>query len=162
LGTSGSVMSWDGTSKVVALAVSVKNRWVGSCEQVLNVLIACWWYRPSKLSSLPSTWAWLKRTASVVVLGEKQRWAPQATQSGWEVESGAVFHEGSASVQPCWRPMKCCYTRTTLDTYGQGRYADRAWKVCGVLFRFPLHDVHCFESPWLSDMSNCLLAAVSM
>jgi hypothetical protein len=31
-----------GTSKVVALAVSVKDQWVGRREQVLNVLITCW------------------------------------------------------------------------------------------------------------------------
>jgi hypothetical protein len=31
---------------------------------------------------------------------------------------------------------KGCYTGTTWDTYGHGSYADRAWKVCGVLIRF--------------------------
>jgi hypothetical protein len=83
--------------------VSVKDRWIGPREQVLNVLITCWWYGSSKPSSLSLTGACLKRTASMVVLGEKLMWVPRATQSGWEVELGALFLRSSASVQPCWR-----------------------------------------------------------
>jgi hypothetical protein len=40
-------------------SVLVKDRGVDICEQVLNVLIACWRYGPSKLSSLMSTNLWL-------------------------------------------------------------------------------------------------------
>jgi hypothetical protein len=46
------------------------------CEQVLNVPITCWWYGPSKLSSLSSTDAWLKSIASLVGLGEKNGYGP--------------------------------------------------------------------------------------
>jgi hypothetical protein len=59
--------------------VLVKVRWVDSREQVWNVLIACWRYGPSKPSSLVPTDVWLKPTTSMVVLGEKLRWAPWAT-----------------------------------------------------------------------------------
>jgi hypothetical protein len=54
LGRVGRVMWKADTSKVVALSVSVKDRWVGPCEQVLNVLITCWRYEPSwcNLSSI--------------------------------------------------------------------------------------------------------------
>jgi hypothetical protein len=41
LGRSGSGMLKTGTSKVVAPPVSIKDRWVGPREQVLNVPIAC-------------------------------------------------------------------------------------------------------------------------
>jgi hypothetical protein len=41
LGRSGSDMWKAGTSKVIAPPVSVKDRWVGPREQVLNVPIAC-------------------------------------------------------------------------------------------------------------------------
>jgi hypothetical protein len=51
--------------------MSMKERWVGPREQVLNVPIACWWYGPSESSSLSSTKVCLKSTASLVGLGEK-------------------------------------------------------------------------------------------
>jgi hypothetical protein len=35
----------------------------------------------------------------MAVLGEKLRWVPRATQSGWDVESGALFL-GSSSIRP--------------------------------------------------------------
>jgi hypothetical protein len=79
--------------------VSVKNQGVGTREQVLNVLIACQCYGPDKPSHLLSTDAWLKPTASMVVLGEKLRRVSWATQSGWEVESGALFLR-SSSIRP--------------------------------------------------------------
>jgi hypothetical protein len=58
---------------VVAPLVSVKDQWVGPREQVLNVPITCGVYGPIKSSSLLSIGAWRKRTALVVVLGEKLR-----------------------------------------------------------------------------------------
>jgi hypothetical protein len=56
-------------------------------------------YGPSKPSSLLSSDAWLKPTASLVGLGEKLRQVPRTTQPGWEVESGALFLE-SSSIHP--------------------------------------------------------------
>jgi hypothetical protein len=69
--------------------------------------------------------------------------------------SGAVYLSDSVDDF-----TKCCYIRTTWDTYGRGLYTDWAWKVCDMLIRFPLQGVHRFESPWLSDMSNRLFVAV--
>jgi hypothetical protein len=68
--------------------VSVKDRWVGP---LLVSLVTCSW-----------TYVWLKRTASVVVLGEKLRRVPRTTQTVSEVESGAFFLGSSESVQLCW------------------------------------------------------------
>jgi hypothetical protein len=51
--------------------VSIKNRWVGSREQVLNVPIVCRRYEPGKSSSLPSIEGGFTLTASMAVLGEK-------------------------------------------------------------------------------------------
>jgi hypothetical protein len=82
--------------------VSIKDQGIGTCEQVLNEPITCRWYGPCKPSSMPSTGAWLKRTTSMAVLGEKLRRVLWTTQLGWEVELGAVFLGSSASVQPCW------------------------------------------------------------
>jgi hypothetical protein len=56
-------------------------------------------YGPSKPSSLPSTDAWLKPTASLAGLREKLRWALWTTQPSGEVESGALFLE-SSSIHP--------------------------------------------------------------
>jgi hypothetical protein len=49
--------------------------------------------------TLSSTNVWLKPTASIVVLEEKLRRVPWATQPGWEVESGALFLR-SSSIRP--------------------------------------------------------------
>jgi hypothetical protein len=96
---------------VVAPPVSVKDWGVGTCDQVLNVPIACRWYWPGKPSSLPSIGASLKRTVSMDVLGEKLRRVPRTTQPGWEVESGALFLGSNASVQSCWQLVKGCHVR---------------------------------------------------
>jgi hypothetical protein len=47
----------------------------------------------------------------MVVLGEKLRWVPRTTQSGWEVESGALFLRSSESVQLCWVSVKGYHVR---------------------------------------------------
>jgi hypothetical protein len=52
---------------------------------------------------------------------------------------------------------KGCYMQTTWDMYGRGLYADRGWKVCGVLIRFPLQGVHWLKMSQLSDMSTACL-----
>jgi hypothetical protein len=60
-----------GAFKVVAPPVSVKDRWIGPREQVLNVPIACRCYGPGKPSSWLSTKVCLFPTASLTVVGEK-------------------------------------------------------------------------------------------
>jgi hypothetical protein len=66
---------------------------------------------PVSLVACSSTDVWLKRTASMVVLGEKLRWILLATQSGWEVKSGAPFLGSSEFVQLCWVSVKGCHIR---------------------------------------------------
>jgi hypothetical protein len=56
---------------VVAPPVSVKDRWVGPHEQVLNVPFVCRRYGPGKPSSLLSIEAWLKPTTSLVESGRE-------------------------------------------------------------------------------------------
>jgi hypothetical protein len=135
----------------------VKDRWVGTCEQVLNVLITYWCYGPSKPSSPPSTSVWLFPIASLAVMEEKlgtDPWIGQPSCHGSGREpllSGEV--DSFNSVDDC---VKGCYAWTAWDTYGRGPYADWAQDVCGVLIRFLLQGVHRFESPWLSNMSNRL------
>jgi hypothetical protein len=136
-GRSGSGTWQASTSKVVAPPVSVKDRWFGPHEQVLNIPITCRWYGPGKPSTWLPTWAWLKPSASLVGLGEKlgtDSWIGQPACCGLCREpffSGAV-----GSIQIYWHLTKGCYTRTTWDTYGLGLYTDRAWKACGMLVGF--------------------------
>jgi hypothetical protein len=76
--------------------VSVKDRGVGTHEQVLNVSITCQTYGPGKYSSLPSTEGGFTPTASMAILGEKLGTDPRICQPaccglGWEpFFSGAV------------------------------------------------------------------------
>jgi hypothetical protein len=51
--------------------VSVKARWVGPHEQVLNIPIVCWRYESSKPSILPSIEDGFTLTASMAGSGEK-------------------------------------------------------------------------------------------
>jgi hypothetical protein len=50
----------------------------------------------------------------MAVLGEKLRRVPRTTQSGWEVESGALFLGSSESVQLCWVSVKGCHVQGSL------------------------------------------------
>jgi hypothetical protein len=123
---------------VVAPPASVKDWGVGTREQVLNVPIACRWYGPGKPSSLLSTTAWLKHTASMVVLGEKLRRVPWTTQPGWVVESGALFLGRSASVQPCGWLVKGCHVWGPPAGSVRRTYVDLRWKrTCHVGRVFP-------------------------
>jgi hypothetical protein len=74
------------------------------------------------------------------------------------IVSGALFLGSSDSVQRCRRLTEGCYALTAWDTYDLGPYVDWAWKACWS--GFPVQDVHQFESPWLSDMSNRLFVVV--
>jgi hypothetical protein len=115
---------------VVAPPVSVKDRGVGTHEQILNVPIACRWYMPSKPSSLLLTDVWLKRTASMAVLGEKLRWVK-------------------------WSHMGTAHRKRTPGVRG---LACKAYVACWS--SFPLQSVHRFESPRLSNMSDRLFVAI--
>jgi hypothetical protein len=147
--------------------MSVKDRGVGIREQVLNIPIACWWYGSDKPSSLLSIGAWLKHTASMNVLGEKLRWVPRTTQSGWEVESGALFLGSSASIQPYWRLTKGCHVQGPPVGSVRQVYVDwRGKHTCCVDWVFPYRvyiDSSHLDSrilvtacSWLPSSSNLL------
>jgi hypothetical protein len=77
-------------------------------------------YGPNKPSSLPSIDTWLKPTTSLAGSGEKLRQVPWTTQSGWEVESGALFLGGS-SIRPT-----LLMTRERLPRMGTARWKHRS------------------------------------
>jgi hypothetical protein len=136
--------------------MSVKDRWVDPCEQVLNVLIACWWYVPSKSSNMPSTDAWLKRIISMAVLGEKLSRVPRATQPGWEVESGVLFLGAVHPSNPVDDSWKVAIRGPREIRMVEGHTRTEREKRVTCWLGFPLHGVHWFESLRLSDMSNRL------
>jgi hypothetical protein len=68
---SGSVMWKADTSKVVPPPVSVKDRWVSPCEQVLNIPITCWYIGPVSLVVSRQQKVDFAPTASMVGLREK-------------------------------------------------------------------------------------------
>jgi hypothetical protein len=102
LGRSGSVMWKAGTSTVVPLPVSVKDRWVGPHDQVLNVPIVYWCYGHNKLSSLPSTEGGFIFIASMVASGRETGYGPMdwSTVMPW-IRSEALFLGSSDSVHRC-------------------------------------------------------------
>jgi hypothetical protein len=69
----------------------------------------------------------------MVVLGEKLRRVLWTTQSGWEVESGALFLGSGESVQLCWVSVKGCHVRGPLAGSIRRAYVDwrekRTWRV---------------------------------
>jgi hypothetical protein len=72
--------------------VSVKDRWVDSCEQVLNILITCQSYGPSKPSSQFSIEGWLCPHCFNGWLGRETGYGPadQLDVVLW-IGSGALF-----------------------------------------------------------------------
>jgi hypothetical protein len=119
--------------------VSVKHRWVDPREQVLNVPIACWSYGPSKPSSLSSTEAWLKSTASLVGLGEKygiDSWIGQPACCGLCQES--FFSGAVRSVQICRRLVKGFHVRGLSTGSVRRAYLDcRGKRTCRAGRVFP-------------------------
>jgi hypothetical protein len=80
LGGKRRIVGWEGREECCGKSapprlshrpVSIKDRWVGLCEQVLNILITCWYYEPSKPISMSLINAGLKPTASMTVREEK-------------------------------------------------------------------------------------------
>jgi hypothetical protein len=134
LGKLGSGMWKAGAFMVVAPPVSVKDRWVGPCEQVLNVPIACWWYVPSILTSTEGGF-----TPTTSMAGSEEKlgmnlWIGQPSCYGLCQEP---FFSGAVALSIVVDDfVKGCYALTVWDTYGLGPYADWAWDVCGVLVGF--------------------------
>jgi hypothetical protein len=141
-------------SRLYPSPVSVKDRWVGPCAQVLNVLIACRWYRPSKSSSLLSTDVWLSPLL---------HWLAQ--ERNWVWTHGSVSRCVVDCVRnPFSREQWLCPTLSTTrerlpctGTACRKRTSDvrgLTWEVYVSYWSgFPLQGVHRIESPWHSDMS---------
>jgi hypothetical protein len=94
--------------------VSVKDRWVGPREQVLNVPIACQCYGPSKPSSLPSKESGFTPTAQW--LTQERNWVRTCGSDGRRAMDcvGSPFFSGDVAlfipVDDC---AKGCYMWTT-------------------------------------------------
>jgi hypothetical protein len=119
------------------LPMSVKDRGVGTREQVLNVPIACWWNGPSKPSSLTLTEDGFTPTTSMAGSGEKLGMNSQIGQPSCYILCWEPFFSGAVALFIIVDDFtKGCYVLTMWDTYGLEWYADWAWDVCGVLVRF--------------------------
>jgi hypothetical protein len=111
------------------------------CVEILFLgthAMSIWFWSQDRVWHLSALLQWL-------LLGEKLGWVQQVTQSGWEVESEALFLGSSESIQFCWISVKGYHVR-----------GPPIGNVCAMCIKFLLQDVHRFESSWLSDTSNRL------
>jgi hypothetical protein len=121
----------------LAPPVSVKDRWVGPREQILNIPITCWWYRPSKPSSLTLIDGGFTPIASMAGSGEKLGMDPWIGQpSCCRLCRESFFSRAVVLPIVVDDFVKGCYAFTVWGTYGLWSYTDWAWDVCGVLVRF--------------------------
>jgi hypothetical protein len=114
--------------------MSVKDRWVDLCEQVLNVSVACWWYGPNKPSSRPSIDAWLCLHCFIGWLGRETGYGPvdRSADALWIV-SGALFLGSSGFAQLCQWLIKGYHVRGLPTESVRRAYVDwrgkRTWHV---------------------------------
>jgi hypothetical protein len=134
--------------------VSVKDRWIGPREQVLNVSIACWYIGLVSWCSCVTTWLKPLSLLQGCCEGERMRW-PKATVGPvclWSSRLlpgvGAYFVlMGTSEMLPTWI-MWDVWSGTL-----RGSSMESVWHINRV--------VHQFESPWLSDMSTAYLWLLS-
>jgi hypothetical protein len=97
----------------------------------------------------------------MVVLGEKLGDGPMDHSVGLGVVSGALFLKSS---RVCPTLLVACERLPCTGTASRKRTPDvhgLAWEAyVSCWLGFPLHGVHQFKSPRLSDMSNCLFVVV--
>jgi hypothetical protein len=136
--------------------MSVKDRWVAPREQVLNVRIACWWYRATKPCSLLSIYACFCPHCFNGWLGRETGYGPTDRLAGvsWIV-SGAPFLGSSGPAQLCWWLVKGCH-KWGLPV-GSVRQAYVDWhgkRTCRVDQVFPckvyIDSNHCDSSIWVT------------
>jgi hypothetical protein len=150
--------------RILALS-RISDMILGDKPLISEVVLSHRWYGSGKPSSLPLTCAWLKRTASMAVLGEKLRRVPWTTQPGWEVESRALFLRSSPSVQPCWWLMKGYHIRgpptgsvcrAYVDWHGKRTYRVGQVFPCRVYINSNRHDSQMWVTAcsWLPSSSN--------
>jgi hypothetical protein len=141
--------------------VSIKDRSVSPREQVLNVPITCRWYGPDKPSSRLSIGAWLFPTALWLL------WERSWVRTRGSVGRRAMDCVGSPSSWVQWICSNLLMTVWKIAICGPREIrmvvdhtrTERGKRVACWL-GFSLQVVHRFESPRLSDMSNCLFVAV--
>jgi hypothetical protein len=96
----------------------------------------------------------------MAVLGEKLGGGPADHSAGLGVVSGALFL-GSSRVRPTL--LVACERLPRMETVCGKHTPDirgLAWEAyVSCWLDFPMQGVHRFESPCLSDMSNCLFVA---
>jgi hypothetical protein len=103
--------------------MSVKDRGIGTREQVLNVPIVCQRYGPGKLSSLPSTESGFTPTASMAILREKLGMNPQMDRPACCGLFRELFFSGAVTLSIAVDDfVKGCYALTARDMYGLGPY----------------------------------------
>jgi hypothetical protein len=118
--------------------VSVKDRGVGTREQVLNVPMACQWYEPGKPSSLLSTDVWF--SLLLQWLCWERNWVAdlRITQLGWGLCRDPFFSGAVGSVQRCWWLVKGCHIRGPPTGSMRRAYVDwRGKHTCRVGWVFP-------------------------
>jgi hypothetical protein len=140
------------TSKVVAPPVSIKDRWVGPHEQMLNVPMTYWYMRPVSLVayhrqklglSLLLHWLWGGKK-----LGGTRR---SVSRRAEDVVGNPYFSRAVGSVQIYRRLAKCEIRMVEGHTWTERGKQVACWS------SFPLQGVHRFESQRLSDMSTACL-----
>jgi hypothetical protein len=121
-------------------------------------------YRPSKTRSLTSTKGGFTPppTASIVGLDKKLGTTPQIGQpSCCGLGREPFFSEVvalSITIDDFMKRLPCTWTAHRKRTWGVHGLTWEAYMSC--CSSFPLHGVHQFELPRLSDMSNRLFVAV--
>jgi hypothetical protein len=119
--------------------VSIKDRWIGPHEQVLNIPITYWYMGLVSLVAGHKQEVGFTPTTSLVGLGEKLGTDPWIGQpSCYGLCREAFFSGEVALLNSVDDYAKGCYTWTVWDIYGRGPYVDCAWKACGVLVTFSL------------------------
>jgi hypothetical protein len=93
------------------LPASIKDRVVGTREQVLNVPIACRWYGPGKPSNLMSTDVWLSLLLQWLCWERNYVVKLWITQPSWGLCREPFFSGLVGSVQRCWGLVKGCHVR---------------------------------------------------
>jgi hypothetical protein len=137
LGRSVSGMWKINVFKAVAPACVVKDQWIDTREQVLNVLIVCRWYKSGEPSNWLSTKTCLFPTASLAVVREKLGTDPRIRQPSSCGLYREPFFSGAVDLyKSVDNFMKGCYVLTAWDTHRNDPYVDWACDACGVWVEF--------------------------
>jgi hypothetical protein len=143
-----------GISKVVAPPVSVKDRGVGTREQVLKVPITCWY-----MCLVSCRWQLCDFLHSFYGCEGERNWMEtrrSINRGARDVVRSFFFSRAVTllnSIGDSWKvAIRGLCEIHTVEVHTRTERGKRVTCWSG----FPLQDVHWFESPWLSDMNNRL------